>query len=224
MIFRTRINGRVGPATVTNGEVAEQLGTFAFEHTVSLPFSPQINTELVFHGDDQADQFRVTIKTVAWWVRAKFFSCELVPLTLADFDECPSLGLLAAWMRLQGFTVTLDEVPALASAPTEPAARPGLGQKEQPLSQTAAQCSQLLKTGPFELSGSRGCRYCSEESSYEACPACEDTYGACFTCHAEIVHGVIKNQNIHIAGTLRAAPRDDVSPWQANAIRCLEDG
>jgi hypothetical protein len=46
----------------------------------------------------------------------------------------------------------------------------------------------------------------------------------CKDCHWELVHGVIKNQNIQFVGKGVTLPEDDVSPYQAVAIRAMEDG
>lgn len=66
-------------------------------------------------------------------------------------------------------------------------------------------------------------------SSQSKCPACGDPaewlldgVAYCPDCYNELAYGVIRDQNVHFVGGV-AARQDDVSPWQENAIRCLED-
>jgi len=48
------------------------------------------------------------------------------------------------------------------------------------------------------------CRYCGDEVYPWTCPKCEATNitfpDCCGECHAELAHGIIRNQNIHIVG------------------------
>ena len=76
----------------------------------------------------------------------------------------------------------------------------------------------------------------SDTSFYKPCHACGDpvcpssdgkyrSFGgkpACSECFAELEYGEIRNQNINFYGG-RCVPEVDSSPWQANAIRAMED-
>lgn len=46
------------------------------------------------------------------------------------------------------------------------------------------------------------CKHCEEEfNDEEDCPKCEKPpENQCLTCHLEVEHGILTNQNIHICG------------------------
>lgn len=70
------------------------------------------------------------------------------------------------------------------------------------------------------------CRHCDDPiSGTIACEVCNRKLrDQCWTCHAELAHGRIKNQNIHVCGSGRG-PRGDggASPGQENGIRAFEE-
>ena len=46
----------------------------------------------------------------------------------------------------------------------------------------------------------------------------------CNECYEELALGIIQNQNIHFVGRSTSIMEDDAGPWQAIAIRHMEDG
>ena len=74
---------------------------------------------------------------------------------------------------------------------------------------------------------SRVCKHCGCNFSPYTCEACERKIGrSCKECHAEVRHGRIINQNIHIIGGANGPPGardgDEAGTIQNNIIRYAE--
>ena len=78
------------------------------------------------------------------------------------------------------------------------------------------------------------CKHCGDNGAAWTCELCvadgckkklgKTIKGQCRTCHDELKHGIIKNQNIHLcSGSGDILSGDDPSPWQENNVRHLED-
>jgi len=67
------------------------------------------------------------------------------------------------------------------------------------------------------------CWFCKEMGVDKKCTNKNgETVPACKDCYNELVHGKIKNMNVHFIGCSTARPEDGESPWQQNALRILE--
>lgn len=62
------------------------------------------------------------------------------------------------------------------------------------------------------------------------CYACGDKSRAkyrrrpvCIDCYDELMFGTVRNSNVSFFGGVRVKRKDDLEPWQENAIRALED-
>jgi hypothetical protein len=46
------------------------------------------------------------------------------------------------------------------------------------------------------------CKHCKDETSLTTCSICDKRLTKeCLTCHNELAHGIIRNENIHICGS-----------------------
>lgn len=70
----------------------------------------------------------------------------------------------------------------------------------------------------------------ASDLKFKLCKACGDPATRilndgyyCDECYDELKNGIISNQNVSMFGGSPASP-DDISPWQENAIRHMENG
>lgn len=80
-------------------------------------------------------------------------------------------------------------------------------------------CTTCLNNRVVEAEKMGPCHACGEQSP-ERFLYKNELY--CKTCRDELRDGKVKNQNVSFFGG-GAGGRDDISPWQENAIRNLED-
>ena len=66
------------------------------------------------------------------------------------------------------------------------------------------------------------CKHCKDARRPWKCDLCDKSItDECYSCHRELAHGVIVNQNIHIVSSTGGGKDDD--PSQQNNVRHLED-
>ncbi len=69
----------------------------------------------------------------------------------------------------------------------------------------------------------RTCKHCGDPIARSTCEICDrQPWNCCADCHAEIAHGVVRDQNVHFVSG-GDATRDEPSPAWENAVRRFED-
>lgn len=69
----------------------------------------------------------------------------------------------------------------------------------------------------------RTCRHCGDRIEPYRCEICNrQAWNCCAECHAELAHGLVRDQNLHFVSGADAT-RDEPSPAWENAVRCVED-
>jgi len=78
---------------------------------------------------------------------------------------------------------------------------------------------------PKQKENMNRCRSCDDEFSSFYCKMCKiEIVDRCITCHAEKQHGVIPMLFMKPQCSSKPSPADEVSGYQSNAIREMEDG